>query len=264
MVPHVRILQKNTAAIRSDGEYVLYWMIATRRTRWNFAMDRAAEWAEELGKPLLVFEALRTDYRWASDRIHRFIIDGMRDNAAALRGSGIGYFPYVEPKKGAGKGLLRALAGRAAVVVTDEFPCFFLPEMVKAAARTLDVKLEAVDSNGLLPLAAADRAFNRAFDFRRFLQRELPDHLTEFPRQSIRRGAALPECSGVPDEVSRRWPAASTATLAAGSGLEQLPIDHRVPPVVESGGYMAAQLALRRFLDRRLDRYGAERNDPDA
>ena len=36
----------------------------------------------------------------------------------------------VEPEAGAGKGLLRALAARAALVVTDEFPCFFLPRMV--------------------------------------------------------------------------------------------------------------------------------------
>ena len=34
--------------------------------------------------------------------------------------------------------------------------------------------------------------------------------------------------------------------------------------MAESGGYEAAQRTLRRFLDDRLDRYGAERNDPDA
>ena len=61
-------------------------MIASRRTRWNFAMDRAVEWAAELGKPILVLEALRSDYPWASDRLHRFVIDGMRDNEEALEG----------------------------------------------------------------------------------------------------------------------------------------------------------------------------------
>ncbi len=263
-VPRSRVFSKNDAAVRDGGDFVLYWMIATRRTRWNFALDRAAEWAAELGKPLLVLEALRSDYRWASDRIHRFILDGMRDNEAALAGSEVGYYPYVEPRRGAGKGLLAALAGRAAVVVTDEFPCFFLPRMVEAAAAKLGVKLEAVDSNGLLPLAAADRAFQRAFDFRRYLQRELPEHLTDFPRQSILQGEDLPRFEGVPSAVTERWPRASTTLLEGDAGLDELPIDHAVPPVGESGGYLAAQRALRRFLDERLDRYGEERNQPDS
>jgi deoxyribodipyrimidine photo-lyase len=264
LIPLIRISDKNTARVRGDGEYVLYWMIATRRARWNFAMDRAVEWAAELGKPVLVLEALRCNYRWANDRIHRFVIDGMRSNEEALAGSGIGYYPYVEPAPGDGKGLLAALAKRAAVVVTDEFPCFFLPRMVERAAAKLDVKLEAVDSNGLLPLVAAEKAFHRAYDFRRFLQRELPNHLGDFPRRSVLRGTA-PVCfRGLPKAVQRRWPRASTELLDGRSGLADLQIDHSVAPVAESGGYEAAQRMLRRFLDQRLDRYGPERNDPDA
>jgi deoxyribodipyrimidine photo-lyase len=239
-------------------------MIASRRVRWNFAMDRAAEWAAELGKPIAVLEALRSDYRWASDRLHRFVIDGMRDNHAALDSSGIGYYPYVEAERGAGKGLLAALAEHASVVVTDEFPCFFLPRMVEKAAAQLDVKLEAVDSNGLLPLAAADREFHRAFDFRRFLQRELPNHLVEFPRQSVLRGKNPVSFRGFPRAVRERWPRASEKLLEGGGGLADLPINHDVVPVAEAGGYEAAQRALRRFLDDRLDRYGAERNEPAA
>ena len=257
-----RVLTKNQAGVRADGDYVLYWMIASRRVRWNFAIDRAAEWASELGRPLLVLEALRCDYPWASDRTHRFILDGMRDNARALEQSGIGYLPYVEPARGAGKGLLEALAERAAVVVTDEFPSFFLPRMVEAAAAKLDVKLEAVDSNGLLPLQATDRAFGRAYDFRRFLQRELPHHLDEFPRRSILSGDQLPRFDGVAKAITRKWPAASPELLEGTAGLEGLPIDHEVAPIAQRGGYEAAQRALRRFVDERLERYAEERNEP--
>jgi deoxyribodipyrimidine photo-lyase len=63
---------------------VLYWMTAARRTAGNFALERAADWARRLGQPLVVLEALRCDYPWASDRLHRFIIDGMVDNRRAL------------------------------------------------------------------------------------------------------------------------------------------------------------------------------------
>jgi deoxyribodipyrimidine photo-lyase len=95
----------------------------------NFALERAAAWAERLEKPLLILEALRCDYPWACDRFHRFILDGMRDNARAFEGDRVRYYPYVEPERGAGKGLLAALAARAAVVVTDDFPAFMIPRM---------------------------------------------------------------------------------------------------------------------------------------
>jgi len=264
VVPSIRIFQNNAAPVRADGEFVLYWMTSARRIRWNFAMDRAAEWSTELGKPLLVFEALRSDYGWASDRIHKFIVDGMKDNARVLEGSNIGYYPYVEPSRGAGKGLLAALADRAAVVVADEFPCFFLPRMIESASSRLEVRLESVDSNGILPLAAADRSFLRAYDFRRFLQRELPNHLGDFPRQSILQGESLPPFRGLAAGIEERWPRAQLERLSRQGALGALPIDHDVPPVAESGGYLAAQAALRGFLDERLERYGTERNQPES
>ena len=64
------MLTVNADATRRDGHYVLYWMVAARRSRFNFALERAVAWAEELDRPLLVVEPLRVDYRWASDRFH--------------------------------------------------------------------------------------------------------------------------------------------------------------------------------------------------
>ncbi len=142
-VPAIRVRSLNDQPPARDGQYVLYWMIAARRTRWNFALDHAVDTARRLGKPLVVFEPLRCDYRWASDRLHRFVIDGMRDNQLRLANTSVRYFPYVEPAIGSARGLLSALARRACIVVTDDFPCFFLPRMVAAAAQKLPVAVEA-------------------------------------------------------------------------------------------------------------------------
>jgi deoxyribodipyrimidine photo-lyase len=118
-------------------------MIATRRVRFNFALQRAADWSRHLGLPLVIFEGLRSAYPWANDRLHRFVADGMADTTVALEGRNVTYLPYVEPSHGAGRGLLESLAADAAVVVTDEYPTFFLPAMVTAAAAKLPVLLEA-------------------------------------------------------------------------------------------------------------------------
>src|SRR5262245_41148259 len=98
-VPDMRVRAMNTAPVRSDGDYVLYWMIAFRRTRWNFSLDRAVSWAVRLQKPLLVFEPLSCWYPWASDRFHQFVLDGMDDNSRALSKTPATYFPYLEPKR---------------------------------------------------------------------------------------------------------------------------------------------------------------------
>ena len=149
-----RVWPVNSAPVNDAGEWVLYWMTTARRSRFNFALERAAGWARQLARPLIVLEALRCDYPWASDRLHRFVVDGMAANQEAFDPRRVTYHPYVEGQRGAGRGLLEALAERAAVVVTDHYPTFFVPRMVAAAADRLPVRLEVVDGNGLLPLAA--------------------------------------------------------------------------------------------------------------
>ena len=264
MVPEIRIQSCNRQEVRPDSDFVLYWMIAFRRLSWNFALERAVERARHLRKPLVILEPLRCGYRWANDRIHRFVLDGMAEHAAALAGSDVLYHPYVEPAPGAGKGLLEALAVRACVVVTDDFPAFFLPRMVAAAAEKVPVLLEKVDSGGLLPLRAADRDFTAAVHFRRFLQKVLPDHLQHAPAENPLDGPLPGRLKGLPREVLKRWPAAP-AELLSGSpkALAALPIDHTVPPVPDvRGGDPAGVRVLERFLDERLPRYGEGRNDP--
>ncbi len=272
-------------------------MIGARRTRWNFGLQHAAELSLDHGLPLLVLEPLRAGYRWASARFHRFVIDGMIDNRARLEGRDVAYYPYVEPRDGAGKGLLAALARHAAVIATDDFPAFFLPRMVNAAARAVSLRVDATDGNGLLPMRATDAPFATAHAFRRFLQRELPAHLGEPPRPDpldiprppgqlggVARtaGAALqdpaapaggPRTSAsatsasraldalVPPGILERWP---PADLTDPEDLVRgLPIDHGVAPIDLRGGSEAATARLSAFVDGGLERYASDRNHPE-
>ena len=134
MVPAIRIRALVDRPARTQASFVLYWMTAFRRLESNFALDRALEWCEAPKRPLVILEALRCDYPWASDRIHRFVLQGMAANRRRALRPGFTYYPYVEPKRGAGRGLLRALSAHASVIVTDDYPCFFLPRMQAAAA----------------------------------------------------------------------------------------------------------------------------------
>lgn len=250
-VPALRIRRVNDQPPRPGGRYVLYWMNAARRTRANFALQGAWEAARARGLPLLVLEAIGLDHRWASPRFHRFVLDGMQDQAARL---GAAYYPYVERAPGEGRGLVAALARDAALVVTDDWPCFHLPRRVAAAGRQLDVALLAVDSNGLLPMRdAPETPFPTAYAFRRHLQARLPAHLGAMPADEPLPDT-LPEVP-IDPSITARWAPGTDVDLAA------LPLDHEVPAVAGvRGGPTAAAARLGAFLGR-LDRYAEDRND---
>jgi deoxyribodipyrimidine photo-lyase len=263
-VPAIRVAPANTAKVRTDGEFVLYWMIANRRAHANFALDRAVEWATKLGKPLVVFEALRCDYPWASDRLHRFVLEGMAANADAFAKTPAFYYPYVEPIDGDDHGMLDALADRAAVIITDDFPCYFLPRMVRAFATRAPVLVETVDANGIFPLRASERDFPTAFAFRRVVQRELVNHVHVQPLANALARDKIPRLERLPSAITRRWPATNLSDLEKPDQLvAKLPIDHCVKPAVMPGGEFAARKALKNFIARQFDRYAEDRNEPD-
>ena len=187
----------------------------------------------------------------------------MIDNEKRFEERGVAYHPYVELRDGAGKGLVKALAEHAAVVVTDDFPAFFLPRMVRAAAQRFSLRVEAIDSNGLLPLHATDGPFATAYAFRRFLQRELPAHLEAPPDPDPLRllptGIVAPDL--VPSAILERWPRADLSDPA--DLIARLPIDHSVPPVDLRGGSEAAAARLTAFVEGTLDRYATDANHPE-
>jgi len=262
-VPDLRVRKGNRGPVDAGGRFVLYWMIANRRARWNYSLDRAIDWAVALGKPLVVLEALRCGYDWASDRFHHFILRGMADNAQRFRVSTVLYYPYVEPSAGAGRGLLETLASEACVVITDDFPAFFLPRMIASASAKTAVLMELVDANGLLPMRAADRVFPTAYAFRRFLQKTLPQYLPEHPRPFPLRGLHLPRLEAIPRHVRNKWPPADSGILSGtAKSLARLPIDHQVGVVQGEGGSRTAEQRLRVFLERRIAVYDRDRNLP--
>ena len=262
-VPEERLRAVNGAPVRAERDWVVYWMIASRRTRWNWALERAVGLARELRRPLLVLEPLRCDEPFASDRLHAFVLAGMAVNAARLAGRPVTYLPYVERARGEGKGLLAALAARACAVVTDDDPTSFLPTAVAAAGAALDVRLEAVDGATVYPFRLAGREFATAYLLRRYLQKNLPPWLSRRPAADPLRGVRLPRLEALPRALLRPWRMATPAELSDPVRLAAaLPVDHAVPPAGQ-GGSEAAEARLQAFLEDGLDRYRERRAEPD-
>ncbi|MGV3484812.1 MAG: deoxyribodipyrimidine photolyase [Planctomycetaceae bacterium] len=285
-IPSTRWVDANQTPENPQGDYVLYWMIANRRFTWNFALDHAIDRAKQFGKPLLIFEPLRVRYRWASDRLHRFVIEGMRDHARQISALGraggvtgthdfslpvfsanrsVAYYPYVEPAPGRGSPLLRELASHACVVVTDEYPCFFLPHLIEAVKHRLPVRLQQVDSNGVVPLRLPDRTFTVAHSYRRWMQKNLFDLLLERPKANPLSRLKLPPLGDIDAKILKRWPAADFRDLLDRRGISEISIDHAVGPAEGAvGGPVEAQRRMRQFFSERLERYDTDANHPDG
>jgi deoxyribodipyrimidine photo-lyase len=265
MVPEQRIQRLNKHPIRPDGAFVVYWMTAFRRLRYNFALERAVETANQLGQPLLIFEAVRTNYRWACDRFHRFLIDGMIDNAERVAQSAAAYCGYVEPCPNHGHGLMESIAKQACVVVTDDYPCFFHPKLYSRIAKDWDCAIEIVDSNTILPMREADRTFTVAHSYRRHMQKVVHAEMPSFPLESPLERLTTKKLKRLPDKWNDTWGLALDRECLKSLkklDISALPIDHAVE-AVDRGGEVEGGKVLDRFLKQRLKTYANDRNEPE-
>jgi deoxyribodipyrimidine photo-lyase len=261
-VPDIRIEACNRQPVRSDGSYILYWMNASRRLNWNYALQRAVEWAEKLQRPLLVVETLPCDSPHANLRHHHFALDGMADDVRNMTERPPGYYPFVERKPGEILELLTSLAQPACLAVTDLRPLREALRDTQQLAERLPILLERVDSNGILPLRAADREFTTAYSLRRFLQRNLLPHLLHMPLADPLADVSFLPAPALPTSILERWPAAGDLLTGSREGLHHLPIGQDTEPLTTKGGSVAARHALEVFLREHLDRYQSHRNQP--
>jgi deoxyribodipyrimidine photo-lyase len=150
------------------------------------------------------------------------------------------------------------------VIVTDDFPCFFIPRMLSKVAGRLPVTVECIDSNGILPMRAVDHVFPTAYAFRRFLQKTLPLYLDEKPKTNPLLRKKLSVLKSLPSSILQRWPAVPDELLAADTtALADLAIDHDVGPADFDGGSAVASKVLQSFLSDRLPHYCESRNEPE-
>jgi deoxyribodipyrimidine photo-lyase len=263
--PKDRLALARPEPVRPDGDFVLYWMRMSRRTRWNFALQQALAHAEALGKPLVVMEGLRRDLPYSSPRFHQVLLEGMQDQAAAFgEHPGVRYWPMPDREPGDHSRLLQALSLRACVTVTDAFPHHVLPAMLQQATPKLAGRLEVIDTLGLLPLSCSG-AFATAHAFRRHLHKHLAPHLMAFPHPEPLKAAQLPSANTLDlGELLAKHPPACLADWLKPGAFPELPFDSpRVLPVpgVLGGGRAASQQA-QHFLAHKLARYQEDRNDP--
>jgi deoxyribodipyrimidine photo-lyase len=255
-VPPERIRRLNDRPERHGAEFVLYWIQMYHRAEQNWALTAAIEAANRVALPLVVYHGLGCTYPQANDRIHRFILEGVTELKERFGRRGILYHFYHRRRPADPNDLLYRLARRAAVVVTDDFPAFFLPAQTARVAGKLDVAMWAVESNGVVPLAAIPGEQYGAYTLRPKIRRVLSEHLRPIPEPLPKRDSLA---------ITLDVPESRIAAAAIEAEISGSDIDHGVRPSrVYHGGYREARERLARFIAGPLHAYGTARNQPGA
>jgi len=259
-----RVFKRNNLEITSEGDFVLYWMQINRRFQYNFALEYAVGWANKLDRPLLIYEGLNSDYPWACDRIHTFMMEGMKENLDYAREYALNYYSYLEPNPGEGRGLLYRLAERACCVISDEYPVYIMRDHNELVPKKLDKPYITVDSNGLIPLGLTKKAPYNAYFFRKIMQKNFIECYTHPPQKNPLDDLENQTKITLGSHFLQRYPSADGHLENIPEFVERMPIKHKVSPVDFEGTRQTALGTLGGFISQKLGRYEKYRNDPDV
>lgn len=250
-----RVQLLNDKSPNNAGKYVLYWMQMFKRTSYNHALSFAISQANERNLPVVVYEGLKFYYPWASDRLHTFILEGVAEKRKAFEKLGIKYVFYLQKDENSPKQTVKKLCENAALLVTDDFSCFIIPDHNAAIVAKAKIPVFAVDSNGVIPLSKFEKEKYAAYTIRPKFNKILDTYLKLFEETKIKiKSPALKvDC---PD------------TIVDEKNLSKLvsecTIDHTVKPsTVYRGGTANGRKRLKYFIDNILPRYDETRNKPE-
>jgi len=245
----------NEKPINKKAKYVMYWMQIFKRSHDNHALTFAIEKANELDLPLVVYEGLKFYYPWASDRIHTFILEGVEEKRAAFKKLGATYLFYLQKDKDSPKQTVKKIAKDAALIVTDDFPCFIIPEHNKAITEKAEIPIYAVDSNGIVPLSKMDKENYAAYTIRPRINRVLDEYLVPFENIKLKNKKT---------DIKVDCPNTEVAEENITKLVSECDIDHDVKPSrFYHGGTKNGRKRLKKFVEEILQNYDKTRNKPE-
>ncbi len=250
-----RVIKLNDANPNPNAKYVLYWMQMFKRTTHNHALVFAIRQANESKLPLVVYEGLKYYYPWASDRLHTFILEGVEEKRKAFEKVGIRYIFYLQKDKNDPKQTVAKLAKDAAVIVTDDFPCFIIPGHNKTIAEKARVPVYGVDSNGVIPMSKFDKEEYAAYTIRPKIKKILDNYLKPLVEEKVQIKSLNLKVDCPDIKVNEN----NIAKLVA-----ECDIDHSVKPSeIYHGGTANGRKRLKKFVEKILPEYDTARNKPD-
>jgi len=228
---------------------VVYWMSRDQRLDHNWAFEAAYRRATRDNTPLAIVFCLSTVFPDATARSMDFMLRGLQEVEGLARERNIPFFllegediphtltTWLE-KQGVG------------CVITDWSPSALSTQWRSEVAQHFSGPLYEVDAHNCIPAwIASPKAEVGARTLRPKIQRLIPDYLMEELPIAKQQGT---------------WPT-EIPTIDWDGTISRHTTNTSIPPVTWcKPGTAAGHQALEDFLDDRLPRYAAERNNPNA
>ncbi|MFO8050753.1 MAG: deoxyribodipyrimidine photo-lyase [Thermoplasmatota archaeon] len=226
------------------GSYVLYWMQASQRTLHNHALEYSIREANRKGVPVVVCFGAMEDYPQANERHFRFMFQGLEEVSGKLGSMGI----RLVLRKGEPWKVAEELSEDACLVVCDRGYLRHQIEWRRELASSCGRRTVQIESDVLVPVEeAAEKEMYSAAPMRRRLDRSISSHLVEFQETE-------PKKSSLELDIP---------SMDASDIIDHMEIDRSVKGVDKFvGGTSRALIHMKEFMEKDLDRYHLERNDP--
>jgi deoxyribodipyrimidine photo-lyase len=226
---------------------ILYWMSRDQRAKDNWALLFAQGLALEQKVPLGVVFCLVPDFLQATVRQYDFMLRGLEETEKELAVKNIPFMLLTgSPEAEIPKHVQKLQAG---ALVTDFDPLKIKKKWKKRLLPQLTIPFYEVDSHNVIPCwVASPKQEFAAYTFRPKVKKQLADFIDSFPPLKKH------PFSWKTEAIRTRWDAAR----------KSLKVDTSVPAVdwIEPGERAAREM-LRRFIEKKLSDYDAQRNDPN-
>ena len=232
-----------------DGRWVLYWMQAAQRERFNPALEYAVRRANAHGVPVLATVGVDAGYPEANARHFAFMLEGLAEVERALAARGIGFTIGL----GVPHEVALGLADEAVEVVCDRGYLRHQRRWRRMLADNAGRRVTEIEGEVVVPVAEAS-------DKREFAARTLRPKLNALRDRFV---GGLSRTRPAQPMASRAVPASELAPTQVDAALDRLGADRRVAPVRHfRGGTSYASRQVTRFLRTALAGYADDRNDP--
>ena len=243
----------NRRPVFRNGTFVLYWMHHAVRGHENPALNVAVWVANQLRRPVLVYQGLGGWHPYNSDRHHTFILQGAIDAHNELADRGITHLFHLafDPQK---PSPIRRLMAQAALTVTEDFPMPPFTSWTQNFARSSAAAFWVVDSACIVPMQLLNKTFDRAFRFRQETQRLFQERL-HLHHES-------PQPLAGPFKPPAEIEGLDLGAIDVPKLVARCRIDHTIGPVPGTrGGSVAGYRRWEQFKVHGLSRYAELRND---
>lgn len=245
-----RIKYLNKVAQNSKGKYIFYWMQASQRAFYNYALEYTIEWSNRLKKPFFVLFVISPYYPGANLRHYKFMIDGLLQTEIALQKRGIKLFTFI----GKPSEVVTKISKNATIVITDMGYTRIQKEWRKEVANNIKCLFIQVESDVIVPVEeVSEHEEYSAATIRNKIKRYFPDYIQEFKHKKY-----FFKHFKIPNIQLKNISFNDLNFI-----LPSLKIDKTIKTVDNlHGGYYDAELKLKDFIKNKITKYSEYSDDP--